>query len=239
MTKNEAIENHRKLWTWLAEENKRRINTNEKPANKPDYFDAQGIPPSERPAHDCYVCQYALDSARQASPEYPKEDLEWRKCEYCPLDWTNNGEFDDTDCESEYNTGLFDEFWYAVKSEDATKCAETAETIANLPAIEHMTLKIPELEKYNQLMSLTEPDYDEHNLKQYSVIASWTADFGEGIQVDVKVCTSENRTPLWCEAVLFNNGNEVACSEVMDELDRDWTFEYNGTVYVVTVTDGK
>lgn len=91
------------------------------------------------------------------------------------------------------------------------------------------------IEKYNRLMSCKKLDYKKHAIPLYATIASWTVDFGEGYEVDLKVCSSQDNDPLWCEAVLFKSGCEVTCSEVENELGGDWRFEANGITFIVNV----
>lgn len=81
------------------------------------------------------------------------------------------------------------------------------------------------LRAYEELMSCETLDYEKHDIQRYSTIKSWAVDFGEGYEADVKVCSSNDGDPLWCEAVLFKNGSEVACSEVCDTL-WDQRFEF-------------
>lgn len=57
-------------------------------------------------------------------------------------------------------------------------------------------------------------------------IMSWTTDFGGGIEIDVNIYNAENGP--WGEAVVFNNNNQVDCSDVDDDIFREWTFELEG-----------
>lgn len=65
-----------------------------------------------------------------------------------------------------------------------------------------------------------------------------TVDFGNGIEVDIKICGSDDGTP-WTEAIMFKNGSEVCCTEVGDEFFGEWELEYNGEEYVVEVVERK
>lgn len=67
-----------------------------------------------------------------------------------------------------------------------------------------------------------------------------TAKFDDGKEVDVKCCGVEYREGeynlAWCEAVLFDeHGCELCFSDVEEEYTGEWTLEYNGDSYVVTV----
>lgn len=93
------------------------------------------------------------------------------------------------------------------------------------------------LAKYEALMS-GKADYDAEGIKSYDTVASWTVDFGNGMEMDVKVCASDSHRndPLWAEAVLFENGAECCCSEVLDRLVGDFQCVGNdGKTYAVTV----
>lgn len=126
MVKDDAIRKHRKLWNWIAEENKNR--TSEKiaiPVDKDDYFTTHNIPYSERPQQDCYACQYTVEC------EYDCTEV---KCNLCPIDWTNNGQFDNECCFTQFGSrGLYNQFTYNFVHGNIEKCYEIAEIIANLP----------------------------------------------------------------------------------------------------------
>ena len=103
MTKQEALENHRKLWNWIADktmERKRRV-------EKFEYFEENGI---DMILNGCYCCKY---------------DSQFNNlCDHCPIDWGN----DNNDCcykNSPYNKWSFEY--------DYLKAAQYAREIANLP----------------------------------------------------------------------------------------------------------
>ena len=62
----------------------------------------------------------------------------------------------------------------------------------------------------------------------------WTANFGDGMEMDVKVCGADYET-AWTEAVLFKNGYEVCCTDCYDELVGEWSLEYNDETYIANV----
>lgn len=62
--------------------------------------------------------------------------------------------------------------------------------------------------------------------------ATYTVCFNNNIEMDIKVCGSDDGEP-WTEAVLFKNGYEVACSDVDEEFFGEWSLEYDGTIYEV------
>lgn len=68
MTKNEAVENHRKMWRWIAEktlERKRKV-------WKGEYFEENDLYP--KPFNDCFCCDYIT----QFNPI---------DCAKCPINW--------------------------------------------------------------------------------------------------------------------------------------------------------
>jgi hypothetical protein len=83
-----------------------------------------------------------------------------------------------------------------------------------------------------------EPTCREECLGEDNTI-SVTADFGNGIEMDIKCCSvqyEEGESNLaWTEAVLFRSGSEVCCSEPSDEFEGEWELEYKGDKYVVHV----
>lgn len=100
-----------------------------------------------------------------------------------------------------------------------------------------LRIKQADLDKYNKLMQVEELDYEEEDIPRYSCVARWSVDFGDGYEMDLKVCSgdSSEKDPLWCEVVLFLHGYEVACSEVYDELDGVWTLDNKGNCFKLEV----
>ena len=95
-------------------------------------------------------------------------------------------------------------------------------------------LRIPkdEIEYWNRLMDMHEVDLEAERLDEDAKVASWTVDFGDGIEADLNVYTTQDKT-LWCEMVWFSNGVELTCSDVSYSLDGEWGFE--GPDYSVNV----
>ena len=111
LTREQAIENHRKMWNWIADETLRwkRVVMKEK------YFVANNIPDSIRPVCDCYCCEYGAINFR-------------RNCSVCPIQWKHRLCY-----VSEY-----DNWRKACYAENYKKAANLARTIANLPENEHI-----------------------------------------------------------------------------------------------------
>ncbi len=64
------------------------------------------------------------------------------------------------------------------------------------------------------------------------VIKRFCADFGDGIEADIKVC---NGDAPYIDSVLFQNGKEVKVLDVSDCLIGDYPFEYKGDIYMVKI----
>ena len=67
--------------------------------------------------------------------------------------------------------------------------------------------------------------------------------YGTNIEMDIKLCGVQfwegtENTP-WTEAVLFEDGCEVACTDVSYEYFGKWEIEYNGKIYVCNVVKGE
>lgn len=66
---------------------------------------------------------------------------------------------------------------------------------------------------------------------------SYTATFENNIEIDIKCCGSNNG-PSWIEAVMFENGQELYCSECYDNILDTVSFTTdNGDVYNVIVCE--
>jgi len=67
-------------------------------------------------------------------------------------------------------------------------------------------------------------------------VYTWTANCGNGLEVDVKVVEADREGGgPWCEAVLFENGHEIQCTDIGEDTVRgEWIFEdYDITVIVI------
>lgn len=105
MTKKDAVENHRKMWRWIAEktlERKRKV-------KKVEYFNE--VKPSLKYSiyNDCFCCEYAFFSMGTTG------------CDKCPIKWNN------TMCMDSYFVRWLDEF------ENYRLCAIYALAISKLP----------------------------------------------------------------------------------------------------------
>lgn len=106
--------------------------------------------------------------------------------------------------------------------------------------------------EYRELVEVPQDRLDE--IEQYLTVESedasaapnedetiiYTANFGNGVEMDIKCCgvqyrDDEDCNAAWSEAVLFYQGSEVACEYGEDEFAGEWELEYNGDTYVAEV----
>ena len=111
LTKEQAIENHRKMWNWIADETLKQ----KRVVRKQEYFVANNIPDSIRPDSDCYCCEYSIINFR-------------RSCSVCPIQWNHRLCY-----VSEYN-----DWRAAYYKENYKKAAKLARKIAKLPENKHI-----------------------------------------------------------------------------------------------------
>ena len=103
-----------------------------------------------------------------------------------------------------------------------------------------LVMKKGEVEKYEALMQAKSVDYSKHGFAKYATIYSKTVviDAESKLETDVKVCSSNEGDPLWCEAVLFKDGSEVECTEMLDTLRDGFEFGrciHGGPIKIVPV----
>ena len=95
-----------------------------------------------------------------------------------------------------------------------------------------------EAEQINKHLTV-EPTCVEECLGEDIAIV-YTAEFDNGFEMDVKCCGVQyepynSSNTAWTEAVLFEDGQEVCCSEVSDEFLGEWVLENDEDEYVVIV----
>ena len=106
MTREEAIENHRKMWNWIADETEKR----KKKVFKEEYFIEHNL---NSCFLDCYCCHYTRIN-------------KFNNCEACPVEWEGEtGLCFDTD--SPYFRFSSTHYY------DYKTAAKYAREIANLP----------------------------------------------------------------------------------------------------------
>ena len=101
MTKEEAIRNHRKMWSWLAKNPGK---------GERDYL--REFDPEAKLTANCYLCGYVNNNGH---------------CEYCPLEWPGAGHCTDTG--GLYREWAYAMDWedYALAAEIAKQIAELPE----------------------------------------------------------------------------------------------------------------
>lgn len=103
------------------------------------------------------------------------------------------------------------------------------------------TIKISkeEAEQINKHLT-EEPTCAEECLGE-DIAIIYTAKFDNGFEMDIKCCGVQyepynSSNTAWTEAVLFEDGQEICCSEVSDEYLGEWILEDdNDNEYVVIV----
>ena len=100
------------------------------------------------------------------------------------------------------------------------------------------TIHVPkiEAERLTRLLN-TEPTRDSCMTEEETIV--FTANFGNGIERDVKVCGveylyGESNLP-WTEAVLFKDGSEISHTDPQEDLFGEWEFEIGNDKYVVEI----
>ena len=102
------------------------------------------------------------------------------------------------------------------------------------------TIKVSdERREYIKRLLSEEPSSEEEMLIGPFDSISETVDFGNNIQMDIKVCGVDFEDGScnlpYTEAVLFDNGAEVACTEPDEAFFGEWVLEYNDNVYIAEV----
>lgn len=122
LTKQKAIELHRDMWNWIAEQYE-NDSTEEAYDLKTQYCRQHGFYHLE---HECFCCEYD-DQAGVETDEY---------CKYCPLLWGTETETTSYYCECD-NTGLWSKICkgtvYKTLNIGRQEVIRLAKQIANLP----------------------------------------------------------------------------------------------------------
>ena len=96
-------------------------------------------------------------------------------------------------------------------------------------------IAIPETTLRQITKYLTEEPKTEKECLGEDETITYTTKFDDGIEMDIKCCGvqfNENESnTAWSEAVLFQNGCEVACSEPSDGFEGEWELEHDGVIY--------
>lgn len=114
-------------------------------------------------------------------------------------------------------------------------CGAEYDDLEALPFIETAEIKVS---RHDVELLNNEPCSEEECLGEDEPIV-YTAQFEDDIEMDIKICgvqydDGEGACNLpWTEAVLFHNGEEVACTEPSESLLGEWTLDYDGITYHV------
>lgn len=106
LTLKEVVDNHKVLWTWLADESLKR----KRKVEKHEYFIEHEICYPNVPYEQCYCCEYVVQNSLKG------------ECENCPLSWGSVACF--------RGKALFIKW---LGEDNYIKAAELARQIANLP----------------------------------------------------------------------------------------------------------
>ena len=120
LSREEAIENHRKMWKWIAEETLKR----EKIVCKEEYLEEYF--PNEDICYDCFCCEYGKQKTN--SEENIEENI---RCKFCPLDWGSDCSTAQCMDKSYYNDNS-NLFALLAKISNWKEAAELAKQIAEL-----------------------------------------------------------------------------------------------------------
>lgn len=129
MTKSEAIENHRKMWNWIADQYEDEHGIHLMTDEMKNLYIKDNLGNNATVFNECFLCDYAFKESCSMSSY----------CRYCPLEWPDKKEYDGFFCETKSNNRAnwvqCLNFSYKEQFKDA---ARIARAIANLPE------KIPE-----------------------------------------------------------------------------------------------
>lgn len=121
MRREEAIQNFRNMWEWMAE----RTEELKRKVTKSEYFQAHNFDILEIPMHYCFLCEYADD-------EYFLHGGD-DECDHCPIDFKMGK------CTGYNEEGvryIYTE-WYACPKDDWQEAARLCWEIARLPEKEN------------------------------------------------------------------------------------------------------
>lgn len=95
----------------------------------------------------------------------------------------------------------------------------------------------------NKALTFEPQDEKEQVMGEDDIVIN-TAVFPNGFFMDIKCCgvqfdCRDSCNTAWTEAVLFDDGWEVNCTDVSDKYLGEWQLEYNGDTYIVNVIVGE
>lgn len=133
LTKQKAIEEHRKMWNWIADQYEEGC-TMDIHALKFKYMEETEL--EERPLHNCFCCEYASEKVDSMISSAKDIESVPHRCTQCPVIWGTEVYSHLLPCEhflSAYQK-LKEESCRLYKLDvDSELCARFAREIANLP----------------------------------------------------------------------------------------------------------
>jgi len=84
-----------------------------------------------------------------------------------------------------------------------------------------------------EVQRLLNIDKEVENAGRKWKMNNFVANFGNGIEADIKLCNGDNGT--WIDSVLFNHGSEVQVLEPRNTLEGEYSFEFEDVTYVVNI----
>lgn len=85
-------------------------------------------------------------------------------------------------------------------------------TIRVLKRVHNVSIDVNTAKYWNDALSLNKQHPDG---KESQTLDEFTVDFGNGINVDIKLCNGD--TGPWIDSILFENGNEIFALEPCSE----------------------
>lgn len=120
LTRQRAIQEHRKMWNWIANESERLRNPVDKNAYLHKFFNHVYL------TNECFLCDYSFFICNNESFGSDAKKM----CDYCPLSWSASGK---ERCMSNDYDGYYDLWEKAYIGGDYIEAARLARIIANLP----------------------------------------------------------------------------------------------------------
>ena len=84
-----------------------------------------------------------------------------------------------------------------------------------------------------EMQKLLDKDMPVEDAGSDEVMNTFTVDFGDGIEADIKFCNTDNGP--YIDAVLFNQGSEVFVLDPQYIFEGEYSFEFGGVNYTLTI----
>lgn len=103
----------------------------------------------------------------------------------------------------------------------------------NMPVSTKVTIELRKSEA-DEIQKWLDSDEPIPDAGQDEIVKTWTANFGNHIFADIKLCNTKSGPYLDC--ILFHDGNEVVLQEPQYVLLGSYPFEYEGITYELIIT---